>query len=120
MITEDTRSITAVVHGIVGNVEDLVQAQIRLAKAELLQSARGAGHAAKYLVAGIALGQIAAAFLLLACVYLLAEQMPPWAAALIVGVVVGIGALILLSGGLRRLNDATPPTANGSSPARRR
>ena len=96
MSEQDPRSIAAVMHGIVGNVEDLVQAQVRLAKAELIQVVRQRGRAAKVLGVGAALGQLALGFLLLAGVSLLGTRIPLWAAALIVGGTVGVAAVAFI------------------------
>jgi len=98
-------------HGIVGNVEDLVQAQVKLAKAELIQMLHQSGRAAKLLGVGAALGQIAVGFLLLAAVSLLATLMPLWAAALIVSGAVGLVAIALIMGGAERLKHITPKPA---------
>lgn len=45
MTEPESRSFTAVAHGIVGNVEDLVQAELQLAKAELVQAAHQGARA---------------------------------------------------------------------------
>jgi len=113
MSEQDPRSIAAVMHGIVGNVEDLVQAQVRLAKAELIQVVRQRGRAAKVLGVGAALGQLALGFLLLAGVSLLATRIPLWAAALIVGGTVGVAAVALIVVGAGRLRHI-PPAATTS------
>ena len=108
MSEQDPRSITAVVHGIANNVEDLVHAQVRLAKAELREGVRQTAQAAKLVGIGAALGQLAVGFILLACVNLLATRLPLWASALIVGGVVGVIAIALLAGGLGRLKHIDP------------
>lgn len=110
MSDQDPRTITAVMHGIVGNVEDLVHAQVRLAKAELVDAAQQTGRAAKLLGAGAALAQISIAFILFAGVTLLATVVALWAAALIVGAAVGIVAVVLIAGGADRLRQIGPST----------
>jgi hypothetical protein len=95
-------------HGIVGNVEDLVQAQVSLAKAELLQVLHQTGRATKLLGVGAALGQLAVGFLLVAGVSLLATIVPLWAAALMVGGAVGLAAVALIIGGAGRLKRIAP------------
>ena len=109
MSEQDPRSITAVMHGIVGNVEDLVQAQLKLAKAELIQVLHQTGRDARLLGVGVALGQLAVGFVLLAGISLLATIVPLWAAALIVGGAVGLVAIALILSGAARLRHITPP-----------
>ncbi len=113
MSSEDPRSITAVVHGIVGNLEEIVKAEIRLVKVELMQVARATGHAGTALVAATVLGQLALGFLLLAVVDLLATRLAPWAAAVIVGGGAALTSIAFLAAGLARLKRITP--ANSAS-----
>ena len=108
MSEQDPRSITAVMHGIVGNVEDLVQAHVKLAKAEVVQVLQQSGRAAKLLGVGAALAQLAVGLLLVAGVSLLATVVPFWAAALIVGGAMAIVAIALIIGGAGRLKLITP------------
>jgi uncharacterized membrane protein YqjE len=107
------RSIPEILQDVLTNIQDIVRAEVRLAKAELgeeLNAARSGG-----LLIGI--GAVAAIFstlfLLLACVYALARVVPDWAAALIVAAAVGIAAAVTLSVGLKRLKTirAAPKTA---------
>jgi uncharacterized membrane protein YqjE len=107
------RSIPEILQDVLTNIQDIVRAEVRLAKAELgeeLNAARSGG-----LLIGI--GAVAAIFstlfLLLACVYALARVVPDWAAALIVAAAVGIAAAVTLSLGLKRLKtiQAAPKTA---------
>ncbi len=74
-----------------------------LAKAEF----REAANDAKKGVGGIATGGGVAfaglLFLLLSATYGLAEVVPPWAAALIVGAVVLVIGLVMVSGGKKKL-----------------
>lgn len=108
MTEPESRSFTAVVHGIVGNVEDLVQAELQLAKAELVQAAHQGARASRLLGAGAALGQLALGFVMFAAVTALATRIPLWAAALIVGGLFAIAAMALLAGGLGRLKQIAP------------
>lgn len=100
-IEQDNRSITRVLHGIVGNVEVLVESQVGLAKAELREMVRDGTRAALPLGAGVALGQLAFGLLLVAAVTALATRYPLWLAALGVGVVAAIVALIMIAQGRR-------------------
>jgi uncharacterized membrane protein YqjE len=107
------RSIPEILKDVLANIQDIVRAEVRLAKAELseeLSSARAAGLL-------IAVGAVAvifsALFLLLACVYALGRVMPNWAAALIVAAAVGAAAAVMLGLGLKRFKtiQAAPKTS---------
>ena len=107
------RSIPEILRDVLANIQDIVRAEVRLAKAELgeeLSSARTAG-----LLIGV--GAVAAIFcvlfLLLAGVYALARVMPNWAAALIVAAAVGVAATVTLGLGLKRFKtiQAAPKTS---------
>jgi hypothetical protein len=106
------RSIPEIVKDVLTNIQDIVRAEVRLAKAELgeeLSSARAGGLLIGVgAVAAILSGQ----FLLLACVYALGRVMPNWAAALIVAAAVGVAAVVTLGLGLKRLKtiQAAPKT----------
>lgn len=116
---QDNRSITRVLHGIVGNVEVLVESQVGLAKAELREVVRDGAQAAVPLGLGVVLGQIAIGLLLLAAVSALATRYPLWLSALAVGVVTGIVALVMIAQGRRHLAlvgqspDSAPPWRGG-------
>lgn len=84
---------------IVGNVQEIIRSEVRLAKAEIREESSKGLSAAKLLGAGAVLSLYALGFVLLSSVYLLGTVVPPWAAALIVGVIVGtIAAALMLKG----------------------
>ncbi len=120
-LEQDNRSITRVLHGIVGNVEVLVESQVGLAKAELKEVLRDGTRAAVPLGLGVALGQVAIGLLLLAAVSALATRVPLWLAALGVGVCTGIVALVLIAQGRRHMglvgqsSDRAPARREGTS-----
>jgi len=116
-LEQDNRSITRVLHGIVGNVEVLVESQVGLAKAELREVVRDGTRAAVPLGIGVALGQLAIGLLLLAAVSAIATRYPLWLAALGVGVGTGIVALVMIAQGRRHL--ALVGQSPDRAPARR-
>lgn len=96
------RPISAVLHDIAGNLQEIVRAELRLAKTEIaeeLGKTRTAG-----VLCGIALVMIifSALFSLLAVVYALSLVMPAWAAALIVAAGSGAIAALCLGLGIKR------------------
>ena len=111
MAGEGERSITAVLTDIVGNVQQIVRAEIRLATLEMRQEIGKAKRSVSLLIIGSAIAVLALAFGLLACVYLLTTVVAPWAAALIVAVGAGIVAGTLVAVGMKRMQQVAiaPP-----------
>jgi hypothetical protein len=107
------RSIPEILHDVLANIQDIVRAEVRLAKAELGEELTAARSGGLLVGAGAVAAIFSALFLLLACVYALGRVMPNWAAALIVAAAVGIAAAVILSLGLKRFKtiQAAPKTA---------
>src|SRR5918994_2695051 len=107
------RSIPEILQDVLTNIQDIVRAEVRLAKAELGEELNRARSGALWIGAGAVAAIFSTLFLLLACVYALARVVPNWAAALIVAAAVGIAAAVTLSFGLKRLKtiQAAPKTA---------
>ena len=97
------RSISSLLLSVLKNVEQIVQSEIRLAKAEISSEFDKAGQAGKLLGAGSILAILALAFLLLSCVYLLATIVAIWLAALIVALSAGVVAGLLITAGMKRM-----------------
>ena len=107
------RSIPEILHDVLANIQDIVRAEVRLAKAELGDELSRARSGGLLIGVGAVAAIFSALFLLLACVYALSRVMPNWAAALIVAAVVGVAAAVTLGLGLKRFKtiQATPKTA---------
>ena len=108
MPRNDERSVSEVLQDIFGNLQDIVRSEVRLAKVEFTAEASQAAAAGKPLIAGMVLGIYAGGLLLLALVYGLSLVIPPWMAALSVGVLVLLMAAILISIGRARLRVVNP------------
>ncbi len=110
MAAENSRSIADVLQAIVGNVQGIVRAEVRLAKTEIKEEASKTGRAAAMLGAGVVSAIYAVGLLLLAILFALAQAMPLWLAALILFVLLAITTAILLSIGKKRFQavHATP------------
>jgi hypothetical protein len=110
------KSLFALIGDIPGLLADLVRHEIDLLKAELANKARQAG-------VGIGLIVVAGAFVVCAVgvftaagILALAQVLPPWAAALIVGGVLLAGAAILVAAGVASLKrSSTAPTESITS-----
>ena len=84
------RSIATVLKDIVGNIQELVRAEIRLAKVEVRQEIDRARRSIALLLLGGVVAVLALAFLMLASVYALSMVVAPWIAAVVIGVIAGV------------------------------
>jgi uncharacterized membrane protein YqjE len=107
------RFVPEILEDIASNLTQLVQAEFRLAKAELKEGAEKVAGPSAALGAGVALAFYGLGFLLLAAVYALSLVVAGWLAAFIVGGALTVGAGILISAGgmkLKRANFAPDKT----------
>ena len=106
------RSVAAVLHDIVGNVQDIVRSEMRLAKTELKEELGKSRNAGILLGVGVLLLAFGLVFLLLAAVYALSTVVPDWAAALIVGGGVALIAALCVGLGISKFKTvrAVPKT----------
>ena len=103
------RSITDVLQNIIGDIQDIIRSEVRLARSELMAELNKMKAAAPLLVAGGVIALLAVLFLVWTILYALAIVLPMWAAALIVAVILaGMGG-ITLAAGLKQLRQVTPP-----------
>ena len=107
------RSIPEILGDVLTNIQDIVRAEVRLAKAELGEELSRARTGGVLIGVGAVAAIFSALFLLLACVYVLGRVMPNWAAALVVAAGVGVAAAVTLALGLKRFKtiQAAPKTA---------
>jgi hypothetical protein len=107
------RSIPEILKDALANIQDIVRAEVRLAKAELGEELSEARSAGLLIGVGAVAAIFSALFILLACVYGLGRVMPDWAAALVVAAAVGVAAAVTLGLGLKRFKtiQAAPKTS---------
>src|SRR5688572_11631921 len=86
------RTVSNVLQDIVGNVQEIVRSEVRLAKIEFREEATKAKSSGIFIGAGAVTGFYALGLLLLSLVYGLSTVIPAWAAALIVAVTLAIVA----------------------------
>ena len=103
-VDENGRSIASVLRDIVLNVQDIVRAEVRLAKREVGQEALKVKTAGILLGLGAVAGFFAVLFALAAIVFALSRVMPSWAAAVVVSITMGIIGALLGFAGRHRLS----------------
>jgi uncharacterized membrane protein YqjE len=97
------RPISVVLRDIVGNMQDIVRSEMRLAKTEVTDDLEKMRAGAVLTGIGVLMLLLTTGFLLLAAVYALSIVVPAWAAALIVSAGVGLIAAITLGLGMNKL-----------------
>ena len=102
---QNSRSMSDVLQDIVGNIQEIVRSEFRLAKVEIQQETAKAVRSGIPLVLGGLLGLYAVGFLLLAAVHGLSLVVDAWLASLIVGGVILIPAMILVGMGRKRFKE---------------
>jgi len=102
------RPMAEVFRDIIGNVQEMVRSEVRLAKVEIRDETTKTVRAGALLAAGAILAMIAGVFLLVCVAQLLDLVMPAWAATLVVALALGIPAAILISKGRDRLRVPMP------------
>jgi len=99
------RSAGEIMQDVVRGVGDVVRGEVRLARAEVAETARNAGKAAGFLVGAAVCGLMGIASMVAAGIAGLALLMPLWAAALIMGVLLACIGGAMYAGGRAKLKE---------------
>ena len=99
--------IGSLISGTLKDLQELVRAEVQLAKTELKEDAKTIGSAAGMVVAAAVLGLVGLIVLMIGVAWLLAESMDRWLAFGIVGVVLLALAGILALVGKNRVSAAS-------------
>ena len=99
----ELREPGAIIQDMLRDLRDIVQGEIRLAKAEMGEKAQKAGKAGGFMGGAALCGLLAAACLTTMCVAALATAMPLWLAALLMGLFLTCGGAALYHGGRLKL-----------------
>jgi membrane protein len=97
------RTLPELLHGAVGNIEEIVRSEFQLQKAEIKESTAKLRGPVTLLGVGFTISLYAMGFLLLGAVYKLSTIMEAWMAALLVGGVLAIVAIATLIGATNKL-----------------
>jgi hypothetical protein len=102
-MVKEERSLGELFSELASDTGTLVRQEVALAQVELTKKATAIGKNVGYLVVGGAVAYAAALAIIAAVIIGLSYFIPAWAAALIVGVVVGIVAYMMISSALAAL-----------------
>ena len=102
------RTIPEVLQDIVGNFQEIIRCEFRLAKVELKEEALRASRPVATFGMGLVFGFYGIGFLLLSFVYWLTTLMAAWLAALLVGAALAIVAIALTSSSGKKLRRVNP------------
>ncbi len=97
------KSIADLLRDLYQEFATMVDRQLALAKAEAAGAAEAAGRGVAVIAAGGVVVLVGFIYLMLALVFALSRAMPGWAAALIVGGVLGVAGAIAVRAGVARL-----------------
>ena len=97
------RSIASLLKDIIGNVQQIIRAEVRLAKVEVAEELGKARRAAIILAVGALFAVFAVAFLLLGVVYVLSQVVQPWLASVLVALASAVLGGAFLVVGARQL-----------------
>jgi hypothetical protein len=110
--TESSRlgSIGRIMRDIVGNVQEIIRSEVRLAKTEIKEEVSGAAKAGGFYGGAAVCGFYGLGFILLAGVYALSTVVAPWLAALIVGFGIAVVGGIFYAIARRRTHELSRKT----------
>jgi len=106
---KNERSISDVLRDIATNIQEMVRSEIRPARVELTEQGQKFVTAARVLAIGAVVALYGVGFILLAGFFALELVLPAWAAAVILGAVLLIGASVVISLGRRRWKEVKAP-----------
>ena len=108
MAPQTHRSIPEVLQDIVGNLQEIIRSEFRLAKAELKEEAARASKPVATFGLGLVLAFYGIGFLLLSLAFWLTTLMALWQAALLMGAALAIVAIVLTSSSAKKLKRVNP------------
>lgn len=98
------RSLPELTRDLASSVGDLMRNEVRLARAEAVESIKHMGDGVLRAALGVALAGAAVTLGLFAIAYALGEALPMWAAALLSAGLGGVAAYLLIKSGLKELS----------------
>ncbi|HYD86868.1 MAG TPA: phage holin family protein [Vitreimonas sp.] len=97
------RSLSELTRDLATQLSDLMRNEVRLARAETMETVKGMGGGVMRAATGLVIGGAAVTVALLGVAYLLGEAMPMWIAALLSAAIGGIAAYVLVTSGIKAI-----------------
>lgn len=107
-MVKEERSLGDLFAELAGETGTLIRQEVALAQAEITQKATKAGKNVGYLAVGGAVAYMGAMAVTAAVILLLAQFIPPWLSALMVGLGIGGVAYFMISAALAELRKTDP------------
>jgi hypothetical protein len=104
-VVKDERSIGELFSELANETSELIRQEVALAQAEMTQKAERIGKNVGFLAVGGFVANAALLSIVAALITGLANFIPLWLSALIVGILIGIAAAVLISTGLKNLKN---------------
>jgi len=111
-LAREERSLGDLFTELAGEMGTLVRQEVALAQAEVTHKATKAGKNIGSLVIGGAVGYAAALAMVAGIILLVAQFIPAWLSALIVGAAIGAVAYFMISSALEKLRKTDPMPRN--------
>src|SRR4051812_48631940 len=108
MMAAEEKSLGDLFSKLAGDTSTLIRQEVALAQTELTQKATKAGKNVGSLLVGGAVAYGGVLAIMAGVILLLAQFMPAWASALLVGVVIAIVAYFMISSAIKQLRNMDP------------
>jgi hypothetical protein len=107
-VAKEERSLGELFSELAGETGTLVRQEVSLAQVELTRTAAKAGKNIGFLLIGSAVAYAALLALAAAVILGLAQFIPAWLSALLVGTAIGVAAYFIIASALARLRETDP------------
>jgi hypothetical protein len=111
-LAREERSLGDLFTELAGEMGTLVRQEVALAQAEVTHKATKAGKNVGFLVIGGAVGYAAALAMIAGIILLIAQFIPAWLSALLVGAAISAVAYFMISSALEKLRKTDPVPRN--------
>jgi len=105
---QDDPTLGAIVHDLTQQVPELIRSELRLAQAEMTEKGKRAGIGIGMFSAAGLLGFLGLCCVITTAILALAHALPDWLSALIVALVLFVGAGVAALVGKKEVQEATP------------